>query len=284
MDQILPTSLIELCEGDVRDIKPLGGGCVGEVYQLKTPRFGLCVAKVGGKGSRLDEEGAMLRDLKQTHVVPVPEVFVAEDRLLVMEALPNGDPLTQKAEDHCADLIAALHQIRKPYCGYERPTLIAAMKQPNPRCSSWLEFYRDHRLYHMTQEAIDAARLAPEMMDRIIQLGQKLTEIAPDQSFGSLLHGDFWGGNILISKDRMTGLVDPALYYGNQEMDIAFSTLFHTFSPRFYERYQEHHPLDKGFFSERTDLYNLYPVLVHVRLFGGAYVLDVDRILRKFGC
>ena len=92
-----------------------------------------------------------------------------------------------------------------------------------------------------------------------------------------------WTGNILCRGDRIAGFVDPAVYYGDAEIELAFSTLFGTFGQPFFRRYQELRPLEPGFFEQRRDLYNLYPLLVHVRLFGGSYVDSVDRTLSRFG-
>jgi len=99
----------------------------------------------------------------------------------------------------------------------------------------------------------------------------------------SLIHGDMWGGNVLAANGMITGFIDPALYFADPEIELAFTTLFSTFGDTFFSRYNEHRPLAPGFFEERRDLYNLYPLLVHVRLFGGSYVDSVDGILRKFG-
>ena len=75
----------------------------------------------------------------------------------------------------------------------------------------------------------------------------------------------------------------PAIYFADAEIELAFATLFNTFGDSFFARYSERRPLRPGFFEERRDLYNLYPLLVHVRLFGGGYVGAVERILDRFG-
>ena len=99
----------------------------------------------------------------------------------------------------------------------------------------------------------------------------------------SLVHGDMWGGNVLAANGRITGFIDPAIYFADAEVELAFSTLFGTCGDDFFSRYGEHRPIAPGFFEERRDLYNLYPLLVHVRLFGGSYVGSVSGILNKFG-
>ena len=92
-----------------------------------------------------------------------------------------------------------------------------------------------------------------------------------------------WTSNILATGDRVTGFIDPAIYYANPEIELAFTTLFGTFGDWFFERYREINPIQPGFFHGRRDIYNLYPLLVHVRLFGGSYVNSVESTLRRFG-
>ena len=92
-----------------------------------------------------------------------------------------------------------------------------------------------------------------------------------------------WGGNVLVKGGRIAGFVDPAIYYADPEIELAFSTLFSTFGDAFFARYAELRPLRPGFFEERCDIYNLYPLLVHVRLFGGGYVGSVSGTLSRFG-
>jgi fructosamine-3-kinase len=99
----------------------------------------------------------------------------------------------------------------------------------------------------------------------------------------SLIHGDMWGGNILVNDGRIAAFIDPAIYHADPEIELAFSTLFGTFGDAFFGRYNEHRPIRPGFFEARRDIYNLYPLLVHTRLFGGHYAAQVDAILRRFG-
>ena len=95
------------------------------------------------------------------------------------------------------------------------------------------------------------------------------------------IHGDLWGGNVLVDGKGRCGFIDPAIYYADPEIDLAYSTLFGTFGERFFARYSEHRPLAPDF-GERRDLYNLYPLLFHVRLFGGSYVQSVRSTLRRY--
>jgi len=99
----------------------------------------------------------------------------------------------------------------------------------------------------------------------------------------SLIHGDAWTGNILALNDQIIGFLDPAIYFADAEIELAFTTLFGTFGDSFFGRYEEIRPIEPGFLEARLDIYNLYPLLVHVRLFGGSYVSSVERVLKRFG-
>ena len=168
--------------------------------------------------------------------------------------------------------------------GLERDTLIGGLPQPNPRTESWLVFFRDRRLQYMAREAHRAGRLPAAVLGRVESLAGRLDEWIDEPPHPALIHGDMWTGNVLCHGGRISGFVDPAIYYADPEIELAFSTLFGTFGDSFFGRYNELSPLRPGFFGERKDLYNLYPLLVHVRLFGGSYVGGVERILSRFGC
>jgi fructosamine-3-kinase len=264
-------------------LSPLSGGCVGDVFAVSLSDGSRLVAKVGDLGSGLEIEGAMLDYLSTHSALPVPQVISADDSLLLMTQLPASGRLDQRAQRHAADLVAALHDVTWPSYGFEWDTLIGGLHQPNPSCASWLEFFRDHRLLYMGRQGLEAGRLPARTFGRLEKLADSLDRWLSEPARPSLLHGDMWGGNVLCDGGKISGFIDPALYYGDSEIELAFSTLFGTYGDAFFERYAEHRPIAPGFFEERRDLYNLYPLLVHVRLFGGSYLASVEGTLSRFG-
>jgi fructosamine-3-kinase len=134
----------------------------------------------------------------------------------------------------------------------------------------------------MAGEALRAGRLPVGTMRRIEQVAGRLETWIDEPARPGLIHGDAWGGNILCRSGRVAGFIDPALYYADPEIELAFGTLFGTFGEAFFDRYREFRPIAPGFEETRRPLYLLYPLLVHVRLFGGGYVGSVDRILDRF--
>ena len=239
------------------------------------------VVKLGQPGSNLDLEGWMLETLANTGL-PVPEVVHKADDILIMTYIEDSGAIDSGAERHAAELIAALHEHSAESFGLQRDTLIGGLHQPNAQAENWLPFFRDQRLLYMGRQALDAGRLPGAVFARLESLAGRLERWLAEPR-PALVHGDLWGGNVLAQAGRITGFVDPAIYYADAEIELAFSTLFNTFGKAFFARYDELRPMTPGFFEERRDLYNLYPLLVHVRLFGGSYVGSVERTLTRFG-
>ena len=264
-------------------LTPLTGGCIADVCRMDFEDGEKLVLKTGAAGAGLDLEGYMLQYLASHSDLPVPEVLCANDDLLIMAYINAGSPLTPAAQEHAADLLASLHNVVVDRFGFEKDTVIGSLRQPNSWTKDWVEFFRDKRLIYMAEEAVKSGSLKPSSLSRIETLCAKLDRwlLTPVQA--SLIHGDMWGGNILCKDGRIAGFVDPAIYYADPEIELAFSTLFDTFGSPFFNRYAEHRPFLPGFFEERRDIYNLYPLLVHLNLFGGSYAARVEATLTRFG-
>ncbi|MBL6927909.1 MAG: fructosamine kinase family protein [Rhodospirillales bacterium] len=280
----LETAIRDITGIPAERIAPLSGGCVGDVYRVDLANGQRLVAKTGQNGSGLAIEGMMLKSLARLSNLPVPDVLHAEDTLLLMQFIATAGGINGAAQEHAAELLADLHNVRGDAFGFDLDTLIGGLHQPNPETGRWRDFFAQHRLLYMGREALNAGRMSGGLMDRIEVLAGKLERWIEEPEFPSLLHGDMWTGNVLCNNGRIAGFIDPAVYFGDPEIELAFSTLFGTFGQAFFSRYNEFRPLRAGFFEERRDLYNLYPLLVHVRLFGGSYVGSVERTLSQFGC
>lgn len=268
----------------VSDISPLGGGCIGQVYRVSLADGSTMAAKIDEQAKPcLDVEAYMLRFLRDRSDLPVPEVLFSSPSLILMSFIAGESRFGKRAEHHAADLLAALHQVSAPAFGLERDTLIGGLKQPNPWTDSWLAFFRDHRLLYMANEGVRSGRLPAGIYGRLERLCARLDQWLKEPAYPSLIHGDAWTTNMLAVGDKITGFVDPAIYFADPEIELAFTTLFGTFGNSFFTRYQEIRPLEHGFFEERRDIYNLYPLLAHVRLFGGSYVRSVENTLHRFG-
>lgn len=258
---------------------PLKGGCVGPVYEAYLEDGRRVALKAGTDNAALDLEAWMLEVLRPH--LPVPRVLHASPSLLVMEFVEGTSTFDDAAERHAAELLARLHTVRGERFGLERDTLIGGLPQPNSPSRSWIGFFREHRLLHMAEQARFAGRLPPRTHERIRRLADRLDVLLGEPDAPALIHGDVWTGNVLARAGRITAFLDPAVYFADPEIELAFITLFSTFGPVFFAHYARRRPIRPGFFETRRHIYNLYPLLVHSRLFGGHYPAEVARTLDR---
>lgn len=260
---------------------PLSGGCIADIFKIELEGGDAVVAKVAPDGG-LAIEGVMLDYLRAHSALPVPAVLRCTDRLLLMDYIETAGGLTTRAEAHAAELLAALHGVTADSYGFERDTVIGSLPQPNPWTASWREFFRDQRLLYMGRIALERDALPAATFARLEAFCARLERFIDEPVAPALIHGDMWGGNVLTHGGRIAAFVDPAIYYADPEIELAFSTLFSTFGDAFFARYSEIRPIAPGFFEARRDIYNLYPLLVHTALFGGYYAGAVARILGRY--
>ena len=283
--------------------RPLSGGCIGEVYRVELEGVvgegatSVVVAKVDeGRDPRLDIEGFMLQYLAEHSALPVPRVLHSAERLLIMEYVDGDSHFSGGAQRHAADLLAVLHGTRgrdsvKGF-GLECPTLIGGLDQPNAWTDSWVSFFGEHRILYMAEEGLREGRVTRAVYKRLKGLVRRLAEFIDEPEHPSLLHGDVWTTNVLADSKGITAFLDPAVYYGHPEIELAFITLFSTFGQPFFDRYDEQLPIRPGFFEGaglgghtpgRKDIYNIYPLLVHARLFGSSYLSGIEGTLDGLG-
>lgn len=238
----------------------------------------------GAVEGHLAIEAAMLKALAATETIPVPRVLFSEPDLLIMDWVDSVGGMTKAHQFHAGELLARLHTLPQSGFGYEIDTTIGGLSQPNPACENWLTFFRDHRLLYMASAAHAEGRLSRQLLGRLENLAARLEEWIDEPPHPALLHGDVWGGNVLCgAHGKIAAFIDPAIYHGHPEIELAFTQMFATFGAPFFESYAANAPFDKKAFAERQHLYNLYPTLVHVRLFGSSYIPPVERTLQRFG-
>lgn len=268
----------------VKSMHALSGGCIGEVYRVLLSDGSEVVVKLDQSATpRLDIEGYMLEYLAAHSTLPVPHVIHSSPELLTMRFIEGDSHFTAEAERHAADLLTELHGVTQDQFGMDRATLIGPLHQPNPWTDSWIDFFREHRLLEMARHAQREGSMGKNTLRRIERFADNLDKWLLEPERASLIHGDIWSTNVLASSNRITGFIDPAIYYGHAEIELAYITLFSTFSQPFFEHYHALRPIEPGFFELRRDIYTLYPLLVHVRLFGGGYLNSVEATLTKHG-
>lgn len=268
-------------EGEIRELHPLSGGCVGEVYGFAAGDADYVVKVDAGRSGTLAVEGRMLDYLAAHTGLPVPRPLGYDESFLLMPRLPGGPAFNHSAEMHAADVLAALHAVHGQAYGFDFDTVIGGLPQPNAWSGQWLSFFAERRLLEMARQAHGAGNLPLELMRPLEQAAQNLSRWLDEPQGPALIHGDVWSGNVLAQHGHITGFLDPAIYFADSEIELAFITMFSTFGDSFFRRYAEHRAISQDFWEIKRDIYNLYPYLVHVRLFGGGYVNSVAEILRR---
>lgn len=231
-----------------------------------------------------------LRLLRDAGVIRVPAVIAQGDAgddhpaFLVLEWVETGGSGRRRDDvmDIFGEALAALHRHESGRHGLDHDNFIGRLPQPNTLSGSWAAFYRDQRIGFQMELARKAGRLPGRREDLLTRLMDRLPDLLDDATVPpSLLHGDLWGGNYLVDAQGQPVLIDPAVYYGHREMDLAMTELFGGFSRRFYDAYDGVYPIDAGY-AERRDLYQLYYILVHLNLFGESYGGQVDSLARRY--
>ena len=262
---------------------PTGFGIEGTKGQLADGRFVAIKSNFNSPSGEFLLEGDMLQHLAREGW-PVPEIVAADEHCLVMTWLANdGSSLTQEGAFETGQVLAELHQIPFPEFGFETTTPIGRLPQANSFCRSWAEFFKTQRLLFMAEIANKRGQLSPQLFERLCRFAERLDDLIDEPEAASLLHGDIWGGNVIVNNGQLAGFIDPAVYYGHREIELAFTQMFGTFGAEFFKGYQTVSRLDPDFFKHRIEIYNLYPTLVHVVLFGSSYIPPIERVLSKYG-
>jgi fructosamine-3-kinase len=291
---MIPTSLQRAVETNLSDFTqsqmqifnstPVGGGCIHQAQKLQTNRgdFFLKYNHQGELPNFLAEK-AGLEQLQSVAALPVPTPIFAgqssEHAFLLMEFI-NGAPQKQGFWTQFGEQLAALHRNTRTRYGWDHDNFIGRLPQKNDKRDSWLDFFVEMRLEPQLVLAEQNGYADAGLRKQFETLYQKLPDLIPDEP-ASLLHGDLWSGNFLTGAAGEAVIVDPAVYYGHREMEIAFTRLFGGFAPEFYAAYNSAWPLQNGW-ETRIDLMNLYPLTVHLNLFGHSYLPEIQSVLRKF--
>lgn len=264
--------------------RAVGGGSISRTERLETSG-GPILLKLEPRGAadRLEAEAEGLDALRASRAVAVPEVLArgtaGAHAFLALEWIELGAK-TPDAARRLGTALAQLHRRTGDAFGWHRDNYIGRTPQPNGELSSWPEFFRERRLAWQLslgrRNGLGTKTLA--LGDSLLA---RIEEFFADHNpEPSLLHGDLWGGNWGADASGRPYLYDPAAYYGDREADIAMTRLFGGFGDAFYRAYDEAWPPAPGR-DRRTDLYNLYHLLNHFNLFGGAYASQVHGCLTR---
>lgn len=257
-----------LLGGELSGSRSLGGGDLSQLVSIDLTDGRTAIVK---GCPNPEAEARMLQAIGESGA-PAPTVYAASGEALVMEAMPAGIGLSNAWESIGA-AVSSLHATTGERYGWNHDFAFGAVEIPNGWSDDWPRFFAENRLLN------NCPHIPVELARRLERLSKTLADRLPAKPKASLLHGDLWSGNVLVSGSKISALIDPACYYGHSEVDLAMLHLFGSPGDAFYAAYGE---LESGH-EERRAIYTLWPVLVHLRLFGSGYRGHAERLLDQIG-
>jgi fructosamine-3-kinase len=277
------THLQSYTKAPIREITRIHGGHINRTYRLTTPD-GSFLVKVNSATHFPDmfaTEAKGLRLLADSHTVFIPAVLTQgrwEDLIyLLMEWIEPGEE-TSATHELLGHRLAALHRHSTLRFGLDWDHH-SWLTQSNTFHDSWADFFVHERLAPTLAKAIEQGNLTTEDRYNFEKLYPRIPQLFPQEP-PALLHGDCWKGNCIFAADGHPYLIDPNVYYGHREMDIAMTSMFGGFDKAFYHAYNEAFPLEKGW-QQRIDLCNLYPLLI-LTVLGPDYRDRLRSALKKY--
>jgi protein-ribulosamine 3-kinase len=263
----------------------LSGGCINQVFRLTTNRGDFCLKynRSNAYPGMFVAEARGLKILKDAGEIRIPEVLLSgsgdQYDYLLMEFVQSGKAKTRLMEEFGRSL-ARLHKHSQEFFGEDIDNYMGSLPQSNRKHREWSSFFIEERLEKQVGIARSSGFLKGEVYQSFQRLYRQLDSIFPKEK-PALLHGDLWNGNWIVDENGTACLIDPAVYYGHREIDLAMTLLFGGFDSSFYTAYDEEFPLEKEW-RMRSDIGNLYPLLIHLNLFGAGYLGQIESIIRKF--
>ena len=268
---------------DILKVYPLSGGCINSVQRLQTSKGDFCIKYNFRERfpGMFDSEADGLASLRSSGEIRVPEVYNTGSAgtydYILLEYVDSGLKIPAFMQDFGRSL-ARMHRHSSSEFGYATDNYMGSLHQSNKTHPDWTSFYIEERL--VKQISLAHGNFTSSNYDSFERLYARLADLIPEEP-PALLHGDLWGGNYMVADNGKACLIDPAVYYGHREVDIAMTTLFGGFDETFYASYNEEYPLVKGW-QERLDIFKLYPLLIHLNLFGSGYLGSILDIIRKY--
>lgn len=282
MSEPVSRALALLLGERVHSLSPIAGGDINRAYRATTGSGRVLFVKTREHAppGMYAREAEGLSWLARARAVALPEVVAVSEQMLVLAFVPRG----QKARDFDEQLgraLARLHRAHAPTFGLAHDNFIAYLPQENTPHDSFAAFYRERRLRPLVRQARERAHIDRTLEASFERLYPRLDQLCGPEEPPARLHGDLWSGNVYVDPRGAPMLVDPAVYGGHRELDLAMLQLFGSPSARFFSAYDELYPRAPGH-RDRVALFQLYPLLVHVHLFGGSYVRQLGEALARY--
>ncbi len=279
--------LEEIIEEKILKISPIAGGCIGIVNCIYSSNNIYVLKQYPNICSNIIScEVRGLNKIAVSDSLKIPKVIYSCDEFLLMEYIKQGNTSSNFWRNFGYSL-ANMHKNISNYYGLDYDNFLGSNLQKNtPKllCDKreWYEFFFEYRLMDQlrlaeknnfsTKEMVQAFSKLERIIHKILSINEKCT---------SLLHGDLWSGNFIVGEGSLAYVIDPAVYYGHREVDLAMTKLFGGFSPTFYDAYNEIYPLEMNW-QNRESIYQLYYYMSHLNLMGISYYDKSMEILNSY--
>ena len=270
----------------ITGFKSISGGSIAAANQIRFEKGQYAFLKTEPYSEDMFfKEANGLKEIRKTACIRVPDVLFVESDVLLLEFIEEGN----KNKDFFSRFgtqMANLHKRSAGKFGFKEDNYIGSIPQinstTNTETDNWCDFYYNKRLLYQYKLAESNGLVGNELKNGFLVLEGRIEEILEgSEEKPTLLHGDLWSGNFLCDKDSNPCLIDPAVYYGHREADLAMTKLFGGFSDDFYKSYQKEMPLPQGY-DYRENIYKLYHVLNHLNIFGNSYYGQAVRLVWSY--
>jgi fructosamine-3-kinase len=268
------------------NIFQITGGCINQAFRLtlkdKRNYFGKINSSTAFPDLFVKEKNG-LELLNKHQVIRTPAIIdvsvVEADQIIILEWIPTGTP-TKDFWKVFGERLANLHQISADDFGLNEDNYMGSVPQSNSFKKTWPDFFMYNRLQPLVKQCCEKNLLPVNDAQRFERLYPHLNSIFSDNR-PALVHGDLWSGNFMCDENSLPVLIDPAAYYGHTSVDLGMTTLFGKFNAEFYTAYNYELPFPPNY-KEQWQISNLYPLLIHLLLFGRSYLSQIQQTLKQF--
>jgi protein-ribulosamine 3-kinase len=258
----------------VIDSRPLSGGCINNAMKITSEKGESFFLKINDPGRMFICEANGLNELRKAAAINVPEVYCYGEDFILTQFVEQGR-YPKNFYEQFGYQFALLHNYTSEDFGFFEDNFIGSTPQLNipsqDEKKNWVKFFFNKRLLYQFKLAEKNGYADYDFRSSFSIIESRIDLILEgSENMASVMHGDLWGGNFICSTKGEVYLIDPAVYYGNREADIAMTKLFGSFNKEFYTYYQQTFPLPPGW-EYRENIYKLYHVINHLNLFGRGY-------------
>ncbi len=259
----------------------LGGGSIASANKITTQSGKNYFYKTYSNRKIHHKEANGLCELRKTKTIRIPEVIAVNDDFLLLEYIETGIEKPDFSENFGV-MFAKMHKTKSDKFGFYEDNYLGKTFQKNTPCfTNWVEFYWENRLLYQLRLAEKRGYATKELIEVFNKLESKITSIITTDEKPTIIHGDLWSGNYMVDKQGNACIIDPAIYYGHREADLAMTRIFGGFDFDFYRAYEKEYPLEDGH-KYREGIYEVYHIINHLNSFGTTYYGQTISLLKQY--